>query len=304
MTRLLLIAVLGSSIALGQQPQGYTVSGQIREPNGNPAGNVRVFLTRQPQGTIYTGQTNDDGAFRFDRVSPGQYDLFAGALESTTLAGTVDSATAFVITTPRGGPPGPSNRGPGTYFPGTADVSQAAVITVGSGVVTDNLDFSLASGALSWGGPPLRSVRGKIVFEGGGGPSFTLSPFVLVFSDSPNNLTTEVTFRDWPQKPATASMRLEAISAGPHVATAIVPMPTFPDGAFRLSLPEGVYRVSPRALPSLGPLSHLGGYYVKRLSLASTDLMKDLMTVGASAPSELVITLAKCTDVTAVPLCR
>src|SRR5687767_11476832 len=88
MTRLLLIAVLGSSIALGQQPQGFTVSGHIRQPNGNPAGNVRVFLTRQPQGTIYTGQTNDDGAFRFDRVSPGQYDLFAGALESTTLAGT------------------------------------------------------------------------------------------------------------------------------------------------------------------------------------------------------------------------
>ena len=31
---------------------------------------------------------------------------------------------------------------------------------------------------------------------------------------------------------------------GPHVATAVVPTPTYLDGALRLSLPEGVYRVN------------------------------------------------------------
>jgi len=99
-------------------------------------------------------------------------------------------------------------------------------------------------------------------------------------------------------------LRLESTDAGFHKAAAEVPMPKFPDGTFRLTLPEGAYRVAQTGAPGAGALTHPYGYYVKGLSLGSTDLSKQLLTIGASTPDELILTLAKCSDIEQVPLCR
>ena len=143
-----------------------------------------------------------------------------------------------------------------------------------------------------------------MVFEGGGGPSFSLSPLALFFSDGPDNRTYDVLFRDYSRKSDFAMLRLETTPANFYKANADVPMPRIPDGTFKLTIPEGVYRVTQTGAPGAGPLSHLGGYYVKGLSIGRTDLSKELLTIGASMPDELIITLAKCTDVEQVPLCR
>jgi hypothetical protein len=86
-------------------------------------------------------------------------------------------------------------------------------------------------------------------------------------------------------------------------------MPALP-GEFRLSLPEGVYRVSPTATsqPAGGsPSVHAVAppkYYVKSMAFGAKDLTKDLMTVQAPVRDTLVINLAKCTEKTQDPLCR
>ena len=83
-------------------------------------------------------------------------------------------------------------------------------------------------------------------------------------------------------------LRLETTQASFYKANADVPMPNIPDGAFKLTIPEGVYSVTQRGAPGAGPLSHLGGYYVKGLSIGRTDLSKELLTIGASMPDELI----------------
>jgi hypothetical protein len=82
-------------------------------------------------------------------------------------------------------------------------------------------------------------------------------------------------------------------------------MPAFPDGAFRIFVRDGIYRViQPASAASPRPSQHLQGtYYVKAMSFGGMDLMKDLMRVQGPSANELVITLAKCTAATEDPLC-
>ena len=79
-------------------------------------------------------------------------------------------------------------------------------------------------------------------------------------------------------------------------------MPASPDGAFRLLLPEGLYRVLQPAV-SAQATGHSRGQYIKAMSFGTADLMKELMAVRAPVQDELVITLAKCTESTQDPLC-
>ena len=291
MKRLLLIVVIGCLPALGQTADGV-LSGQIREPDGNPAASVRVSLTRQ-DGNNREVVTNDDGFFRIGRVPPGQYTLLAGASMTTILPGTPDASRAIVYT------------GSGTFFPGTTDASQAALITVVPGVSNADLDFTLAAEASPRRDPSLRAVHGKIVVEGGGKLAIKLDQLSLFFSDGPGNRATMVTFIDGPRRPTTTSTRLEKSVIGFETVTSVVPMPAFPDGAFRIFVRDGVYRVIQPAPPASPPTDHSqqGRYYVEAMSFGGIDLMKDLMTVRGPVANELVITLAKCTAATQDPLC-
>ena len=300
MKRLLPMVVIGCLPALGQT-QDAAVSGQIREPGGNPVASVRVTLTRLDGNNRATAVTNIDGSFRFEKVPPGQYTVLAVAFMVTILPGTADASQAVVYTT----------RAPfilpesGTFFPGTTDASRATVITVASGASIANIDFTLAEGSSPRSDAPLQAVRGKIVVEGGGTPTLHSDQFSLFFSDGPDNRATDVTFIDGPRKRATTSTRLERSSQGFEMVTSVVPMPAFPDGAFRVFVRDGLYRVIQPAPPASPSPSHSqpGRYYVKAMSFGGTDLMKDLMRVQGPVANELVITLAKCTAATKDPLC-
>jgi hypothetical protein len=301
MKGLLLIVVTGCLPALGQTPDG-ALSGQIREPGGNPVASVRVSLTPKDGNNLATVVTNNDGFFHIERVAPGQYTLLAGAFMATILPGTADASQAVVYTTRA---PFDILTGDGTFFPGTINASQAAVITVTPGSTNTNIDFALAAGASPYSDASLRAVHGKIVVEGGGRPAIKSDQFSLFFSDGPDNRAALVTFMDGPRKLATSSTRLETSIQGFETVTGVVPMPAFPDGAFRIFVRDGVYRVIQPASPASLRADHSqqGGYYVKAMSFGGMDLMKDLMRVRGPVANELVITLAKCTAATQDPLC-
>ena len=226
--------------------------------------------------------------------------MLAAAFMATILPGTGNASQAVVYTSPTFIP-----RGGGTFFPGTNDPSQAAVITVAPGAWNANVDFTLAPGAPPWSDPSMQAVRGKIVVEGGGTPAISSDQLKLFFSDGPGNRATDVTFMDGPRKPTTTSTRLEGSIQKFQTVTSIVPMPRFPDGAFRIFVRDGIYRViQPASAASPRPSQHpQGTYYVKAMSFGGMDLMKDLMRVQGPSANELVITLAKCTAATKDPLC-
>ena len=98
MKRLLLIVVIGYLPALGQAPDG-AVSGQIREPSGNPVASLPVSLISSDGNNRATVVTNDDGFFHTERVPPGQYAVLAGAFMATILPGTADASQAVVYAT-------------------------------------------------------------------------------------------------------------------------------------------------------------------------------------------------------------
>ena len=95
MKRLLLVAAIGClpALTLGQT-QGTTVSGQIREPGGNPVASVRVTLARLDGNNRGSAVTKNDGSFRIGAVPPGQYTVLAAAFVATILPGTADASQA------------------------------------------------------------------------------------------------------------------------------------------------------------------------------------------------------------------
>lgn len=305
MKRLLLTAVVGCSALLGQAGQAPTgtVSGQVRDSNSKITGPIRVTLSRREQNRVINlaVQTNDQGFFRFDRVPPGQYTLVAGALMATLLPGTVDAVQAIVVS--------PSvgvllARAGGTYFPGTADVTQAGTITVTDFANIENINFNLVPGA-SWTDPMPRAIRGRIVVEGGVKPTLRSNQFGLRLSDGPANFTATVTFLDGPRQAEAPSTRLEALSGGPKSMVGLVPLPIFPAAEFQVSIPEGEYLVSVSAPPAPPPgmRPSMGTHYVKGVSFGTVDIMKNLMTVKTPISETLVITLAPCPPTTRDPLC-
>jgi len=122
--------VLALSLLL-QDPRG-AVSGQLRTIDGVPAVNVRVVMIPAPTGsnTVDDGLnyfepyfelppdhtlTDNDGNFRLQEIVPGRYFLLAGA----------------------------AGKGQGTYYPDSAAMKGAEVITVRAGIEVDHLDFQL-----------------------------------------------------------------------------------------------------------------------------------------------------------------
>lgn len=126
----MIATVLALSLLL-QDPRG-AVSGQLRTIDGVPAVNVRVVMIPAPTGsnTVDDGLnyfepyfelppdhtlTDNDGNFRLQEIVPGRYFLLAGA----------------------------AGKGQGTYYPDSAAMKGAEVITVRAGIEVDHLDFQL-----------------------------------------------------------------------------------------------------------------------------------------------------------------
>jgi hypothetical protein len=297
--RALLVMLLGCTAVLGQTTD-TVVTGRIQIPGGGAVGSIPVTLSTAATSTGTTSRvlTDAEGVFLFNNVRPGEYILFAGATMAPLVSGPNDAAQGIVLAA------GPAilSRAIGTFFPGTTEMSKARSITVSSGARVENIDFELAPGTVNWAGPQFQSVPVKIVVEGGGSPTFHSDQFGLAFSDSPANVSFTVTFKGGLQK---ASTRIERTNQ-PFLVSASVPMPAFPGGEFRLTLPEGVLRVGQVApvKPAPRPASHVGppvvsaSYYVKSMTFGATDLMKDLMTLRGPTRDTLTITLARCSATT------
>ncbi len=75
---LLGVAGLSSQPAIGQQTNA-NVSGVVKDPTGASILNARVELTNVNTGVVRTTTTNNDGAYDFPSVVPGDYTMQASA---------------------------------------------------------------------------------------------------------------------------------------------------------------------------------------------------------------------------------
>lgn len=96
------------------------IAGQIRGLNGRPARGVRVVVAsvwNGPDGIRsteqLTGATDNQGRFRFTKVFPGRYFIQAGRMDTPT------------------------------YFPGTANATDAGVLTIRPDSRVEGVDFQL-----------------------------------------------------------------------------------------------------------------------------------------------------------------
>ena len=134
-------------------PRGSAISGRLVDEFGDPVVDAIVNAMRsvwsggrrrlQPTGR--TAMTNDLGQFRIYGLSPGDYYVnatFRGGDMGIEMAA---MATAMGVGAGAGGPVG-SNPNSGyapTYFPGTANGSEAQKISVAVGQEAQNTDFAL-----------------------------------------------------------------------------------------------------------------------------------------------------------------
>ena len=156
-------------VAAGQTLEGLTVSlrrggviaGRVLDPLGQPLaeGSVTALLKRlssndRPAGLTSSGtpllipsgqsQTNDLGEFRIFGLSPGEYVVAANPRSAFGGAATRSSATTMTS----------------TFFPGTADVSAAQVVTVQAGQTVSDVTIRLIN-------VPAFQVSGVVVDEAG-----------------------------------------------------------------------------------------------------------------------------------------
>jgi hypothetical protein len=155
--------VLLVSLSAFSQGRGV-VSGQIRLPDGTPAAGVRVSAMavprdRQNDATRLENmvETDSEGRYQLNNVTPGRYYIVAGAL-------------AFP-----------------TYHPGTATINGATILTIEPGSNAIAVDFILASTPAP--PPPVIGVRpvltGKVVMENGDPPPFFLGTLYVYGADRP-----------------------------------------------------------------------------------------------------------------------
>lgn len=300
--RLLFAVLLISTPLFGQQRGNGAITGQVQLPGGLPVGSG-IQLVAVPTfngGGNYATKSDSDGNFRIENIPAGQYHVHAAARVTTV----TDQGETMSLLLAAPGPIGLILRGGGigTYFPEAMNVQGATPVTVSFGNTTENINIVLAQGALPNGLPPMRIVRGKFLADGGGIPSIGSNVLNLILSDGPANLFSEVAVMGGFRRPAADTTRFEQLN-GPKAIYSTLGMPSTEDGKFRLILPEGAWRVSPQ-----GPMRTNGRdtrYYIKSMSFGTTDLLKELMTLNGPTASELVITLAKCTENTArEPMCQ
>ncbi|HET9217600.1 MAG TPA: carboxypeptidase-like regulatory domain-containing protein, partial [Terriglobia bacterium] len=300
MKNLLLIGVLlAPAVVAAQIPKG-TVSGEIRNREGQPAAGVRVSAMAVPDagfpansGTalVSIGTTDNQGRYTLENVLPGRYYITAGFVDLPT------------------------------YYPGVSAVSGATVVNVLSGTpvtginfaVTNNLGVTVrgrvrrATGTGGVGGQPIAMIGGnrpiqqattaadgsfqfqrvlpgtyQLTSPGAAGrPSQPVS--VVVGDQDVTGLEIVVI----PTATVTGNVVVEGNGMKPRVQLQLSPfkgtgqtsgMSTQPDGTFRANVPEGEYRVSWTNLPV--------GHELKSITTGSVDLLTTPLKVSVDTPPE------------------
>src|SRR4030095_445364 len=153
MKKLLLIAVLLAPAGAAAQIPTGTVSGELRNRQGQPAAGVRVSAMAVPEagvpansGTalVSIGTTDNQGRYKLENILPGRYYITAGFVDSPT------------------------------YYPGVAAMSGATVVNVLSSTPVTGINFAVtnplgvtvsgrvrrATGTGGGGGQPIASIGG------------------------------------------------------------------------------------------------------------------------------------------------
>lgn len=143
MKSIFMIAFLFSSLRGVPQTEA-AITGRLLNRDGSPAANIRVMaraandISQQAdEETISFAQTDAMGRYRLENVPPGRYIISAGIVEAPS------------------------------YFPGVAERSRAAVVTLTAGALLRGIDFTqVASQKISGrvivlpNSPPLQDGRG------------------------------------------------------------------------------------------------------------------------------------------------
>jgi len=141
----LMVAATGDPARLRVEISPYaTLRGRVVDPDSKPAADVEVEL-RAPRGEApFSAITGADGAFTFDRLSPGSFLLFA------------------IPKTPSDAPAGEGGRISlvPTYFPSVEERAQAEKILVTAGAGLTGYEIRLRAA-------PVYRIRGAVVDESG-----------------------------------------------------------------------------------------------------------------------------------------
>jgi hypothetical protein len=146
-----------------------TISGRVRDSVGEAVAGTIVSLMRtvynvngyRSLSTVGTANTDDRGEYRIFWVPSGRYILSVGA-SSSTFVTSIDGNIQTILRT--GGTGAFADRVfPPTYYPGTLDVSRAAVIDLQPGAEMSAVDFVLTQ-------PTTFRIRGRVVDSATGKP--------------------------------------------------------------------------------------------------------------------------------------
>ena len=279
----LFVLLLGSFPLLGQSKTS-TVMGLVRDANGKPAANIRVLLSIPIAGApaslptlgvrnlfqsftatpVRTTETDVDGAFYFTDVTTGRYILAAD------------------------GPAG------WTYFPHAVDRTTASPVMVNSLPTNDAGTITLlAPGTPGINVPPdrpdsdgLKKVPVRINVEGGLPPR--PNPFELFFAGDNQAVTVRFVARTGKLPPPT----LEFTYRSPRSLYVLMPSPADFSGVFEVPIWAGEFSVLPTGHPGKN------GFYIKAVSMGSTDLRKQRLKLVDSLKDPIVVILAACTATT------
>ncbi len=149
---------MAQGAGVGVDPGG-TITGTLRSVNGTPAAGVRVAALARPDeirdlagvsSLAGLGETDAAGKYRLENIPPGRYYIIAGRVDTPT------------------------------FYPGTVQAADGAVVSVASGLTLSGVDFVLnnasagraapSTGVATWVVPIQMQVEGggKIpLFSGG-----------------------------------------------------------------------------------------------------------------------------------------
>lgn len=140
--------------------RGAVIAGTLRDPSGRPAANAELILLvsrtdagrrRLAPAITQSGRTNSRGEYRIFGLTPGDYVVRAqpqmrfgqGDLRPTTAAEVEWAKRAAAGSADAPPPTGRPVTYAASYYPGTSDVSDASLITVGPGEERQGIDFSI-----------------------------------------------------------------------------------------------------------------------------------------------------------------
>jgi hypothetical protein len=236
MSTLAAVLILLQGIIMAQSDTG-TITGTLRTESGTPANGVRMAVVpssaagadRTSTEMLSIAQTDPEGRFVLENIPPGKYVVTAGNLSAPT------------------------------FYPGTADITKATVLSVTTASTTRSIDFTIGAASLRTGDtfyriqqpPARRTVVGKVLIEGEG-PSTAVG--MVVVAKRSDGQTVDAMVRA--------------------------------DGSFQLSLPDGQYSVSTLLVPL--------GYKVKTAVAGPVNLLSaGPLVISAAANASMEITLQR-----------